>query len=147
MTRYYDTGILLKLYTIEPESEAVWGLVTRRRQALLFTSLHHNECVSALRLKLFRRECREKECAAALRDLEEDMANGVLLRTAVDWHEVMIRARALSEAYAAATGCRTLDALHVGSALYLGAAEFVTSDVRQFALARKAGLRVVDPVK
>lgn len=42
------------------------------------------------------------------------------------------------------TGCRTLDLLHVVSAQLLGCTEFVTTDQRQAASARLAGLAVTD---
>ena len=147
MRSYYDTGLLLKLYTNESDSEAVRNFVLRRGEALVFTPTHHAECVSALRLKCFRGEAGEEEVAGALRDIESDVAAGVLRATSVDWDDVWLRCRVLSDAHAAATGCRTLDALHVACALLMGAGEMVTGDRRQAALARKAGLRVVDLLK
>lgn len=147
MTRYYDTGLLLKLYTNEKDSARVRNFAVRHGEALAFTAMHHSECVSALRLKCFRGECREDEAAAALRDIEADLAAGVLRVVVVAWDAVWMRCRSLSDAHAAATGCRTLDALHVACALHLGAEELVTGDARQSALGRKAGLRVVDPLR
>jgi len=147
VTRYYDTGLLLKLYTNESDSACVQSFVVRGGEALVFTPLHHAECVSALRLKCFRGEADEEEVAGALRDIESDVAAGVLRPAAVPWDEAWARCRVLSDAHAAATGCRTLDALHVAGALLLGTGELVTGDVRQAALGRKAGLRVVNPLK
>ena len=145
MSCYYDTGLLLKLYTNESESETVRNFVLRRGEALVFTSLHHAECVSALRLKCFRGEADEEEVARALRDIESDVAAGVLRPSAVEWDAAWPRCRVLSDAHAAATGCRTLDVLHVACALLLGVEELVTGDGRQAALGRKAGLRVCQP--
>lgn len=147
MRSYYDTGLLLKLYTNECDSEAVRRFVVRRREALVFTPMHHAECVAALRLKCFRGEAAEEEVAGALRDLESDVASGVLRAVPLDWDAAWLRCRILSDAHAASTGCRTVDALHVACALLLGAGELVTGDARQAVLARKAGLRVVNPVK
>jgi len=144
---YYDTGLLLKLYTNERDSEAVRGFVVRHREALAFTPLHHSECVSALRLKCFRGEAGEEEVAGALRDIESDVAAGVLRMVPVDWDAAWLRCRILSDAHAALTGCRTLDSLHVACALLLGADQLVTADARQATLARKAGLKVVNPLK
>lgn len=42
-------------------------------------------------------------------------------------------------------GTRTLDVLHVASAVALGAQRFVTYDIRQAALAKAVGLRVLAP--
>lgn len=57
MIGYYDTG-LLKLYPEEKESDAIRAFVREKKRPLAFTSLHMSECVSALRLKCFRREHR-----------------------------------------------------------------------------------------
>ena len=146
MKSYYDTGLLLKLYTNERDSEMVRNFVVRRREALVFTPMHYAECVSALRLKCFRGEASEEEVAGALRDIESDVATGVLRTAPVEWDAAWLRCRILSDAHAASTGCRTLDALHVACALLLGADQLMTGDGRQAALARKAGLRVVNPL-
>jgi predicted nucleic acid-binding protein len=143
---YYDTGLLLKLYTNESDSEVVRKFVLRCGESLVFTPMHHAECVSALRLKCFRGEATEEEVAGALRDIESDVAAGVLRMVPVEWDAACLRCRILSDAHAASTGCRTLDVLHVACALLLGAGEIVTGDGRQAALARKAGLRVVNPL-
>lgn len=147
MSLYYDTGLLLKLYTNERDSEAVRRFVVRHREALAFTPLHHSECVSALRLKCFRGEAGEEEVAGALRDIETDVAAGILRTVPVDWDAAWLRCRILSDGHAAITGCRTLDALHVACASLLGADQLVTADARQASLARKAGLRAVNPIK
>lgn len=146
MSRYYDTGVVLKLYTEEQQSDAIRNFVTSRGRAIPFSSLHLSECVSALRLKCFRGECGEDEASAAILDIESDLRTGVLARTAIDWDETWSECRMISDRYAASTGCRTLDALHVSCAKLLGIREFVTTDERQLRLATKAGLRVVLPV-
>jgi predicted nucleic acid-binding protein len=143
MKRYYDTGLILKLYTEEAESDAVRAEVVARAEPVLFTSLHLSECVSALRLKCFRKECLEEHAAAAILDIENDMASGVLRGAAIDWTEAWNQCRILSDAHAGTTGCRTLDALHVACAKLLGIREFCTSDVRQANLAKRAGLRLM----
>jgi predicted nucleic acid-binding protein len=147
MNGYYDTGLLLKLYTAEPDSPAVQAFVHHRAQALQITELHHAECVSALRLKQFRGECTATEATGTLKLLDDDLRTGVLRMVALDWIQVWKQCRCLAEAHAALTGCRTLDALHVASALVLGAREFISSDQRQAACAIRAGLSVTDPTR
>lgn len=145
MKRYYDTGILLKLYTLEGESDGVRSFVRGAGEALVFTALHRAECTSALRLKVFRGEASADEVASALRDIDEDVASGVLCATDLDWGAVWWRCAGLADTHAAATGCRTLDTLHVACAAALGARVLVTADPRQGRLARKAGLKTVNP--
>jgi predicted nucleic acid-binding protein len=147
VTRYCDTDVLLKLYTVEEGADKVRAWVVRCGEPLVFTPLHRSECVSALRLKAFRRECRLEQSTAALAALDDDVDSGVLRPTALDWDAVWERAEKLARAHAASTGCRTLDTLHVASALQLEAQVMVTRDQRQASLAKLAGLRVVNPLK
>jgi predicted nucleic acid-binding protein len=52
------------------------------------------------------------------------------------------RAQGLSRAHSRVIGCRSLDILHVASAIEIGAKIFWTFDGRQNELARQAGLKV-----
>ncbi len=145
MKSYYDTGILLKLYTVEAESLAVQAFVYGRGEPIRISDLHHAECVSALRLKQFRGECSSAQSKKALALFGGDLRAGVLRLVAVDWEKAWSRCRSLSETHAAETGVRTLDALHIACAIQMEAREFVSSDRRQIALAELTGLEVVDP--
>mgnify|MGYP006411924775 FL=1 len=145
-TAYYDTGVLLKLYTNEPESRAVQYYVRTRGQSLAVTELHLTEATSALRLKQFRGECSPEQAAAALGCIEDDLRARLLRRTAVDWPEIWTRCQTLARAETARLGTRTLDTLHVACALHLGASEFVSTDARQITLAGACGLTVIDPL-
>jgi predicted nucleic acid-binding protein len=142
---YYDTGIILKLYTEERESKAARTLVKRRHESIFLTGAHLAECTSALRLKQFRGECHPGQVAETLAHMEEDFESGLLKALPVDWDKVWQRCRTLSDAHAGATGCRTLDTLHVACATVASAAVFITSDHRQIALAELAGLHVINP--
>lgn len=145
MSIYYDTGVLLKLYTLEPESAAVRALVTETAEAIPFLSLHQSECTSALHLKAFRGECSVQQANQALGDIDEDLRSGVLNRILPDWESLWTKTFELSQAYSSITGCRTLDTLHIAAALHLGIRRFATSDQRQSNLASRVGLRVFDP--
>lgn len=145
MKTYFDTGVLLKLYTGELESVRVERFVRSRREKLFVTDLHISESVSALKLKVFRKECQEEEAAAGIALIMDDLKSGVLQLVEVDWIHVWQECRLLSEKFASTSGVRTLDALHVAVARLSGAKEFVTSDSRQSNLAARIGLLVIDP--
>lgn len=145
MTIYYDTGVLLKLYTEEPESAKVRAFVTRTGEAIPFLSLHQSECASALHLKAFRKECSVQQANRALGDIDEDLRKGVLQSILPDWELIWEKTYDLSQAYSAITGCRTLETLHVAIALTSCFRHFATSDKRQRELADRVGLRVFDP--
>lgn len=78
----------------------------------------------------------------AIHQLEEDLRDGVLVHTAVEWTNVFRQADELSEKYAVAEGQRVIDLLHVAIAIELGAKIFVSFDKRQRKLALAAGLKV-----
>lgn len=147
MRIYYDTGVLLKLYTVEVESAAVRNFVVKAGQAIPFLCLHQSECASALHLKAFRGECSVQQANQALCDIDEDLRGGVLERILPEWELLWARTFELSRAYSSITGCRTLDTLHVAAALHLGIRHFATSDQRQSSLTNRVGLRVFDPTQ
>lgn len=145
MSYYYDTGLLLKLYTEEPESDAVRTFCIQSAEPIPFLALHQSECTSALHLKAFRGECSVAQANRALSDIAEDRRAGVLHSINPNWQAIWKRTTELAQSYAAITGCRTLDSLHVACALELGYVRFVSSDARQSKLAGHLGLEVVCP--
>jgi len=146
MKAYYDTGLLLKLYTPEKESIVVESWVKARGQPLWFTALHRSECFSALRLKQFRGECTLAQCGAAMDWIAHDIAAGILNTFEPDWDRAWDRCALLTRTHASGLGCRTLDTLHVAIALENGFREFLSHDTRQKSLASAVGLKVTDPI-
>ncbi len=143
---YYDTGILLKLYTNEPESLAVERFVKQRRRALRVTDLHVTESMNALQLKAFRGECSQEQAHVAIGLIEDDLRSGILRISSMDWPEVWKICQTLTRTHSADYGTRTLDILHIACAILLHTRNFITSDSRQANLAKTCGLRVQNPV-
>lgn len=139
--------MLLKLYVSESDSADAVELACGQLSPLVLTHLHDAEMTNALRLKLRRREITDLELEGALRNIELNEAQGGIIRVPLDWPAVWRKCRELSEHHAVATGCRTLDALHVAAAIVLGARDFVSFDQRQRKLAGRAGLRILPPEK
>ena len=81
----------------------------------------------------------------ALASFGEDVADGRYAQADVLWRATLRRAGEISRAHTATVGCRSLDVLHVATALELGLRTFVTFDRRQQQLARVAGLKVLTP--
>lgn len=144
---YYDTGIVLKLYTEEPESACIRTLVRERGLALYVSGLHLCEAISALRLKQFRNECTRQQDDLAIACIEDDLRKRILRMAPLDWPAVWLRSQMLARTETGRTGTRTLDTLHVACALSLHAVEFITTDLRQAALAETCGLSVLNPIR
>ena len=141
--RYFDSGVLLKLYLPEPNAMQAVTLVREVSSSPVLTPLHLLEMRSAIRQKQGRKEVTDTECQILLSDFNQDLTSGFYVRVAPSWDDIFARAEMLSSQHTVSTLCRTLDTLHVALALELGATEFCTFDQRQVAMARLAGLTVV----
>ncbi len=139
-TAYADTSFLVSLYTPDVHSPRT-AAVLRREIAFVLTPYGEAELTNAIQLRVFRREITRSEAAAALRALQEDLTSGVfslkLLPAAV-----FEGAKRLARKHTPTLGTRTLDILHVASALVLGTDVLYTFDRNQRRLARAEGLRV-----
>jgi predicted nucleic acid-binding protein len=142
---YVDPSALLKLYLHEPESVAMSAWRARVRGALPITRHGQVEVVNAICLAAFRKLNGAGAMRDALASFDEDVLEGRYADADVSWRAAFGRAAELSRAHTASLGCRSLDVLHVATALELGRRTFVTYDQRQQQLARTAGLRVLAP--
>jgi predicted nucleic acid-binding protein len=82
---------------------------------------------------------------AALKALDDDFAVGRYVQTDLLWRATLKRATDISREFTRIIGCRSLDVLHVASALELGLRSFVTFDARQKQLAQAVKLKVLTP--
>lgn len=115
-----------------------------RRQALplAFIWLHQLEFRNALRLRVFRGEITAVQRDASLNMMLADLGGSVLATVTPPLTEVMTEAERLSALHSETLGTRSLDILHVASAVVLGLSEFLSFDTRQTRLAKAAGLNV-----
>jgi hypothetical protein len=140
---YADPSALLKLYLHQPESAAMNTWRRRTRGALVLTLHGRAEIVNGICLAAFRGVISAAAKDDALASFDEDVASGRYAAADLLWRAALQRAADISRQHTAALGCRTLDVLHVASALELGLPRFLTLDARQSGLARAVGLRLV----
>lgn len=117
----------------------------RSRGALVLTLHGRVEIANGICLAAFRRDISAEAMKDALGSFDEDCAGGRYIQADLLWRSAIRRAAELSGQYTASFGCRSLDVLHVASALELGLRSFLTFDRRQRQLARAVGLRLVAP--
>ncbi len=141
-TAYPDSSFLVSLVCKDPNSAEAIAFMARVKQSLVFTPLHRTEARNALRNIAGRGEISEQDRSAAFLQIDEDVRDGILIHTPVNWTDVFRRADELSEKHAATDGQRTIDLLHVAIALESGAQTFLSFDKRQRRLAKAAGLKV-----
>lgn len=142
---YADPSALLKLYLHEPESAAMARWRSKIRGPLVVTPHGRVEMLNGICLAANRRLIDGKACEAALASLDEDFEQGRYLQADLLWRAALKRAADLSRAHSRKLGTRSLDVLHVASALELGMTQFLSFDARQQALVRLVGLKGIVP--
>jgi predicted nucleic acid-binding protein len=142
---YVDPSALLKLYLKEPESRVMAGWRKKIGDPLLVTHHGRVELTNGIALAAYRGIITDKIHDAAMAALDDDFAQGRYRQGDVLWRATLKRAGELSRKHTRSIGCRSLDILHVASALELEFKQFSTFDVRQQQLARAAGLRIIIP--
>lgn len=141
MIAYPDSGFLVSLYGEDDHSQTATELVTSAPTFIL-TSLGEAEFNNALELRVFRKQWTRREARDVYNEFIASQA-AAIIRSEPFPVEAWERAVILSRRHGATLGVRTLDVLHVASALVLKPDMFLTFDTRQSKLARAEGLRVL----
>ena len=136
---YFDTSALVKRYVKEPGSDRVAALLRGHR--FLSSAIAPVEATSAFRRRTVTGGLTQRDLTAILARMRRDRAYWELVEVTglvLDRAEELIRG----------TGLRTLDAIHVASALIFQGASgmaipFVTADVEQREAASQVNLDVV----
>ena len=145
MSAYVDTSFVVSLYTPDVNSLAAIKQMRKTALPVLMTALGELEFINALQLRVFRRELNATESREAALVFRQDLDSGVFLLkplTAV----VFERAKQLSGKRTSSLGTRSLDVLHVASALVLEADQLLTFDRSQWKLAKAENLPVPKPL-
>ncbi len=108
---------------------------------VIVTPFGELELATALQLRLFRRELPSAKTRAAYAAFRDDVNAGILAIKPMP-PEVYAEARRLAQKWTRMLGTRTLDIIHVASAMALEAESFHTFDERQRRLAKAVKLAV-----
>jgi predicted nucleic acid-binding protein len=138
---YADTSFLASLYVLDANSALAAAHMKRAQLPLLITPLGELELTNAISLRLFRKEMPSAMVKAAYALARKDVRDGVVLIRALP-STAYERAKQIARKHTPRLGTRTLDLLHVASALLLEADGLWTFDSRQAKLAAAEGLRV-----
>jgi predicted nucleic acid-binding protein len=141
LSAYADTSFLVSLYTPDNNSAEAASRMRQMPLPVIVTSFGELELANALQLRLFRHELPAAQTRAAYAAFRDDVNAGLFLIKPMS-DEVYAQARRLTQRWTRTLGTRTLDIIHVASALALEAESFHTFDQRQRRLARAAKLTV-----
>ena len=141
---YLDTGLVLKLIVLEPLSAKVLAWLQKQRVAIPYPRLVEVELENTLQAKLFRKEISLAQVNGCQALIQEFLSQGRFFRPEISLDEVMVDTLELMPKITAATGCRTLDLLHIASARRLECSDFITADKRQAKAARLLEMNVTE---
>ena len=148
MIAFPDTSFLCALYRRQDNSPSSAAYFKVMPEALHVSGLLLYEFRQSVRFQvwLHARDSSKgyppADCSRALADLQTDLDTGAVVMVKVDWPDVHRLAETLSKRHTIAGGHRSLDVLHVATALHLGARVFLTFDTNQIKLALAEKLKV-----
>lgn len=140
---YADSGIIVSLYRpTEKLSAAARRAVKQAPAPVILSPLSLLEIRNALNLAIQRREIGTHERDAVMADIRRQIEAGFFRMANVSQAEVYAKAGELSDKHTPESSTRSLDLIHVATALLCKAKEFLSTDTRQRAAAKAEGLLV-----
>ena len=138
---YVDPSALRCLYLHDERSRAFCAWRRRLRGSLPISQHGYAELVNAIALAAFRSDVPREVADGATADL----VAGRLRLVDLAWRRALDTAADLSRRHTPLLGTRSLDVLHVASALTLGMTGLVTYEDRQAKLVKAVKLRLLQP--
>lgn len=142
MSVYWDTSCLLKLYCRESDSEKYLKRMESITEPLFTSSITGTELYFALLQKEIRSETGSEKAKDIYRDFEADLAQGLII-------QIPLGTRLFKQSREIADKCysmqpplhlRSLDGIHLASALQAQCHTLITTDQRMKAAASMLGL-------
>ena len=140
---YVDTSVIVKLYIKETYSQEASAWISANNEAIPKTIFHELEFSNAIRLKQFRNEMSNRQAEIVFQRFSKHEKESIFYHPQINWSDAFTRSLALSKSHTKTIGSRSLDVIHVASALSMGADRFFTFDEKQSQLAAAAGLQTV----
>jgi predicted nucleic acid-binding protein len=133
---YLDTSFLFKFYIPEPDSGDALKWLKARRGDILTSALSDIEMITS-----FSRESSSVAGYRAMDNYRDDCRDGMYRKLEVD-AEVFEKSRELAESHAGRYRLRSLDILHLATALRHGVTSLGSYDKRLAEAGRALGLNV-----
>jgi predicted nucleic acid-binding protein len=143
LSTYADTSFLVSLYVFDANSVRATSNLSRLAPPIFLTPLIETEMANAFQLRVFRGESSERTIKVSSDLFRRDVQSGIFELKSFG-ADVFRHASEMAALRTARLGTRTLDLLHVASAVLLKPHLFCTFDQNQAKLARAEGLKVAE---
>jgi predicted nucleic acid-binding protein len=143
MSATADSSLIVALYLAEVDSARADAACAAVPPPIQLTDWHRVEIANAFQRAVKNGRIAAAQAALLWQDVTDDINTGRFALATIDHAAVLIRTLALTQKHTATTGTRSLDLIHIATALELGAADFLSLDNRQRQAASAEGLIVL----
>ena len=142
MSATADSSLIVALYLAEVDSARADAACASVAAPILLTDWHRVEIPNAFQRAVKNARITDAQAAQLWQDFTTDIAAGRFEIVSLDHTAVLARTLVLTQKHTATTGTRSLDLIHIATALEIGAVEFLSFDHRQRQAANAEGLKV-----
>ena len=142
MSATADSSLIVALYLAEVDSARADAACAAVPPPILLTDWHRVEIDNAFQRAVKNGRITSTQAAQLWQDFTDDVTVGRFEIVAIDHAAVLTRTLTLTQKHTATTGTRSLDLIHIASALELGATDFLSFDHRQRQAASAEGLNI-----
>ena len=143
MSATADSSLIVALYLPEPNSVLADATCKSIPPPIRLSAWHQVEIANAFQRAVRNNRITATQASLLWQDFASDVANGRFEIVAVDHESALARALILTQKHTATLSARTLDLIHVATALEIGVANFLSLDHRQRQVADAEGLNVL----
>ena len=143
MSATADSSLVVALYLNEADSVRADVACASVAPPIRLTDLHRVEISNAFQRAVKNGRISAEQAELLWHDFTADVLAGRFEIVAIDHATVFARTLALTQKHTAITGTRSLDLIHIATALEIGATDFLSFDNRQRQTAISEGLKVI----
>ena len=143
MSATADSSLIVALYLQEGNSPLADAACAAAPRPLYLTDWHRVEIANAFQRAVLNGRITAAQAALLWQDFTNDIALGRFEIVAIDHAAVLARTLALTQKHTATLGTRSLDLIHIATALELAVTDFLSFDTRQRQTASAEGLNVI----
>lgn len=143
MSATADSSLIVALYLAEEDSARADAACAAVAPPILLTDWHRVEIANAFQRAVKNGRITATQAKLLWQDFTDDINTGRFEIATIDHAAVLNRSLELTQKHTATTGTRSLDLIHIATALEIEATDFLSFDHRQRQAGSAEGLNVL----